>query len=184
KTIKKKGELAAHKWRSRFGRPSKIPAFDPDPTGSYCAIPVDWLKRKLAEKAPPPSTQDLWKIFMVNAVPFIGFGFLDNFTMIIAGDYIEHCFGMFMCISTMAAAGLGNTISDVLGIGSAYYVERGCEMLGLKAPDLTPIQMDMKSSRRAGNMGRIFGITAGCLIGMFPLLFIDSTKKKDDEKKD
>ena len=56
-----------------------------------------------------------------------------------------------MCISTMAAAGLGNTISDVLGIGSAYYVERGCEYLGLKPPDLTPIQMEMKSSRRAAN---------------------------------
>lgn len=51
----------------------------------------------------------------------------------------------------MAAAGLGNTISDVLGIGSAYYVERGCEYLGLKPPDLTVIQMEMKSSRRAAN---------------------------------
>lgn len=51
----------------------------------------------------------------------------------------------------MAAAGLGNTISDVLGIGSAYYVERGCEILGLRPPDLTPVQMEMKSSRRAAN---------------------------------
>lgn len=61
-----------------------------------------------------------------------------------------------MCISTMAAAGLGNTISDVLGIGSAYYVERGCEYLGLKPPDLTPIQMEMKSSRRAANYVSFF----------------------------
>lgn len=56
-----------------------------------------------------------------------------------------------MCISTMAAAGLGNTISDVLGIGSAFYVERGCEYLGLKPPDITAVQMEMKSSRRAAN---------------------------------
>lgn len=56
-----------------------------------------------------------------------------------------------MCISTMAAAGLGNTISDVLGIGSAHYVERACEFMGLRQPDLTPMQMEMKSSRRAAN---------------------------------
>lgn len=72
------------------------------------------------------------------------------------GDYIEQLFGTFMCISTMAAAGLGNTISDVLGIGSAFYVERGCEYLGLKPPDLTPIQMEMKSSRRAANYVKLF----------------------------
>lgn len=57
-----------------------------------------------------------------------------------------------MCISTMAAAGLGNTVSDILGIGSAYYVERGCEMMGFRLPDLTPIQMEMKSSRQSANL--------------------------------
>ncbi|TMW53911.1 hypothetical protein DOY81_000968 [Sarcophaga bullata] len=186
------GKLAATQWRTRFGRLSKVPALgEVDPTGSFCAFPDDWLKKKAAEKATNPTRSDLWKIFFVNAVPFVGFGFLDNFTMIIAGDYIEHIFGTFMCISTMAAAGLGNTISDVLGIGSAYYVERGCEYLGLKPPDLTPIQMEMKSSRRAANNGRIIGITVGCLIGMFPLLLMDrksieeeqQAKKEEDEKK-
>lgn len=53
-----------------------------------------------------------------------------------------------MCLSTMAAAGLGNTISDVLGLGLAHYVERFCELIGLKAPKLTPAQMQMTSSRR------------------------------------
>ncbi|XP_075149515.1 transmembrane protein 65 isoform X2 [Haematobia irritans] len=137
-----------------------------------------------AEKAVSPSSSDLWKIFFVNAVPFVAFGFLDNFTMIIAGDYIEYIFGTFMCISTMAAAGLGNTISDVLGIGSAYYVERGCEILGLRPPDLTPVQMEMKSSRRAANYGRIIGITVGCLVGMFPLLFMDRKAIEDERKEE
>ncbi|XP_037807487.1 uncharacterized protein LOC119600955 [Lucilia sericata] len=179
------GKLAATQWRTRFGRLSKVPALgEVDPTGSFCAFPDDWLKKKAAEKAANPSSSDLWKIFFVNAVPFVGFGFLDNFTMIIAGDYIEHIFGTFMCISTMAAAGLGNTISDVLGIGSAYYVERGCEYLGLKPPDLTPIQMEMKSSRRAANYGRIIGITVGCLVGMFPLLFMDRKAIEDERKEE
>lgn len=56
-----------------------------------------------------------------------------------------------MTLSTMAAAALGNTISDVLGIGSAVYVERLVELIGVKPPDLTPVQLEMKSARRASN---------------------------------
>ncbi|CAD7085874.1 unnamed protein product [Hermetia illucens] len=177
------GVLAKTRWRSKFGRPAKMPALGQvDPTGSYCAVPDDWLKKKLVQIAKPPSSSDLHKLFWINAIPFLGFGFLDNFTMIIAGDYIENLFGMFMCISTMAAAALGNTVSDILGIGSAYYIERMSEVMGLRPPKLTEYQLDMKSSRRAANAGRIIGITAGCLIGMFPLLFMD--KKKDDDEED
>ncbi|XP_053696955.1 transmembrane protein 65 [Sabethes cyaneus] len=174
------GQLAATAWRSRFGRPAKLkPALgDVDPTGSYCAVPEDWLQKKFAETVPPPPPRDLFQLGLVNALPFIGFGFLDNFTMIIAGDYIEHTLGLFMCISTMAAAALGNTISDVIGIGSAFYVEKLAEMSGVNPPKLSPIQLEMKSSRQAANMGRVIGITIGCLLGMCPLLF------KSDEDKD
>ena len=37
---------------------------------------------------------------------------------------------MKLGISTMAAAALGNTISDLLGIGSAWYVESFADKLG------------------------------------------------------
>lgn len=41
------GQLAAHRWRSKFGRPSKVPKLgDVDPTGTFCPVPEDWLKRK------------------------------------------------------------------------------------------------------------------------------------------
>uniref|UniRef100_A0A336MKV3 CSON000764 protein n=1 Tax=Culicoides sonorensis TaxID=179676 RepID=A0A336MKV3_CULSO len=133
----------------------------------------------LIESTPQPSTNDLMKLVVINSLPFIGFGFLDNFTMIIAGDYIEHSIGAVITISTMAAAALGNTISDVLGIGSAYYVERIAEKVGIRAPDLTPIQLEMSSCRRASNIGRILGITIGCLLGMCPLLFINSDEKAE-----
>ncbi|XP_058061387.1 transmembrane protein 65 isoform X2 [Anopheles bellator] len=135
-----------------------------------------------AETVPPPATAALMKLGLLNALPFIGFGFLDNFTMIIAGDYIEHTLGLFMCISTMAAAALGNTISDVIGIGSAFYVEKLAEMSGVKPPKLSPIQLEMKSSRRAANLGRVVGITIGCLLGMCPLLFKTEDKEKDKDK--
>lgn len=62
-----------------------------------------------------------------------------------------------MCLSTMAAAGLGNTISDVLGLGLAHYVERGCELAGLRPPKLTPAQMQMSSSRRFASIVSTFG---------------------------
>ncbi|XP_058061386.1 transmembrane protein 65 isoform X1 [Anopheles bellator] len=178
------GQLAATVWRSRFGRPAKLKPVlgDVDPTGSYCAVPEDWLQKKFAETVPPPATAALMKLGLLNALPFIGFGFLDNFTMIIAGDYIEHTLGLFMCISTMAAAALGNTISDVIGIGSAFYVEKLAEMSGVKPPKLSPIQLEMKSSRRAANLGRVVGITIGCLLGMCPLLFKTEDKEKDKDK--
>ncbi|XP_052868850.1 transmembrane protein 65 [Anopheles cruzii] len=178
------GQLAATVWRSRFGRPAKLKPVlgDVDPTGSYCAVPEDWLQKKFAETVPPPATPALMKLGLLNALPFIGFGFLDNFTMIIAGDYIEHTLGLFMCISTMAAAALGNTISDVIGIGSAFYVEKLAEMSGVKPPKLSPIQLEMKSSRRAANLGRVVGITVGCLLGMCPLLFKSDDKEKDKDK--
>uniref|UniRef100_A0A6M2DZB9 Putative product n=1 Tax=Xenopsylla cheopis TaxID=163159 RepID=A0A6M2DZB9_XENCH len=89
------------------------------------------------------------------------------------GDQIEFCLGAYICLSTMAAAALGNTISDVIGIGSAYYVERAAAYVGFKPPKLTPIQLDMPCSHRAANLGRVVGIIAGCLLGMIPLLFIN-----------
>ncbi|XP_068151642.1 transmembrane protein 65 isoform X2 [Drosophila tropicalis] len=137
------------------------------------------------ESATPPTAGQLYSIFFVNAVPFIAFGFLDNFIMIMAGEYIEFYLGHFVTLSTMAAAGLGNTISDILGITMATYVENACHLLGLKQPKLTPAQFELKSSKRSSSYGRIVGITVGCLLGMCPLWFMDYSDGKncpDDSK--
>ncbi|XP_020809395.1 transmembrane protein 65-like isoform X2 [Drosophila serrata] len=133
------------------------------------------------ESAAAPTASQLYSIFFVNAVPFIAFGFLDNFIMIMAGEYIEYYLGHFITLSTMAAAGLGNTISDILGITMATYVENGCQILGLKQPKLTPAQFELKSSKRSSSIGRIVGITVGCLLGMCPLWFME---EKPSEKLD
>ncbi len=53
----------------------------------------------------------------------IGFGFIDNFIMLIAGDAIDDTFGSALVISTMAAAALGNWVSDVLGLGVSNTIE-------------------------------------------------------------
>ena len=47
----------------------------------------------------------------------------------------------------MAAAGLGNMISDLAGIGLADQVETVCRRLGLPNPRLTPEQMKHSSTR-------------------------------------
>merc|ERR1719347_678933 len=127
-----------------------------------------------------PSYQDLKQLAYHNSLPFVGFGFLDNFIMIMAGEYIDLTLGAKLGISTMAAAALGNTMSDMMGIGSAWYVESWAEKLGAYPPDLSPDQLEMASSRVAGNIGRAFGVALGCLIGMFPLLFIDSGTNVDN----
>jgi hypothetical protein len=48
----------------------------------------------------------------------LGFGFLDNFIMIVAGEYIDLTLGVTLGISTMAAAALGKSVSAVFLINS------------------------------------------------------------------
>jgi hypothetical protein len=67
--------------------------------------------------AEPTDTQ-LKHLFYRSALPFVGFGFLDNAIMICAGDMIESTLGATLCLSTMAAAGLGNLVSDIAGLGA------------------------------------------------------------------
>ena len=119
-----------------------------------------------------PNYAELRNLAIHQSLPFIGFGFLDNLIMILAGDYIDLTIGVTFGISTMAAAGLGNALSDVAGIGSAFYVERIADKIGVRAPKFSLIQLQMSRTRWATQIGRAFGVFIGCIIGMFPLLFI------------
>jgi len=119
-----------------------------------------------------------------NSMPFIGFGFLDNLIMILVGEYIDTSIGIAFGISTMAAAGIGNTLSDVAGIGSAFYVELMADKIGIKLPDLQPAQLERTSARWAANLGRGGGVVLGCILGMFPLLFFGGRKEEDKKKAD
>lgn len=135
-----------------------------------------------ASTVPKPTVIQLRAIAIHNALPFVGFGFLDNFIMICAGDYIDLTLGLTFGISTMAAAGLGNAISDVAGIGSAWYVERIACKVGVQVPNLSPAQLDMTSTRVTSNLGRALGVLIGCILGMCPLLFLDTSKEKGEER--
>ncbi|XP_035173308.1 transmembrane protein 65 isoform X3 [Oxyura jamaicensis] len=130
----------------------------------------------------PPSPGQLKHVFFHNALPFVGFGFLDNAIMIAAGTQIELSIGVILGISTMAAAALGNLVSDLAGLGLAGYVEALASRLGLSIPDLTPKQADMWQTRLSAHLGKAIGVTIGCILGMFPLLFFGDEEEKLEEK--
>lgn len=132
------------------------------------------------ESTAPPSMKQLRLVAFHNAIPFVGFGFLDNAILIIAGEYIDLTIGMTLGISTMAAAALGNIVSDVSGIGLAHYVEAATNRLGYQSPKLSSKQTEMPQTRFVTNMGRALGIVVGCFIGMFPLLFYGSKEEHEE----
>ncbi|CAB1097596.1 unnamed protein product [Ectocarpus sp. CCAP 1310/34] len=119
-----------------------------------------------------PSLRQLRRVAFISAVPFVGFGIMDNAIMIVAGEYIDMTVGIAMGISTMAAAALGNTISDVAGVGLGGVIENLATRLGLPPSKLSRAQMLLQATRTAGLVGSAIGVLVGCLIGMFPLLFM------------
>uniref|UniRef100_A0A8C9AK78 Transmembrane protein 65 n=1 Tax=Prolemur simus TaxID=1328070 RepID=A0A8C9AK78_PROSS len=114
-------------------------------------------------EALPPTPGQLRYVFIHNAIPFIGFGFLDNAIMIVA-----------------VTAALGNLVSDLAGLGLAGYVEALASRLGLSIPDLTPKQVDMWQTRVSTHLGKAVGVTIGCILGMLPLIFLGGGE--EDEK--
>ncbi|XP_077431868.1 transmembrane protein 65-like [Vanacampus margaritifer] len=130
----------------------------------------------------PPTRAQLRYVLLHNALPFVGFGFLDNCIMIVAGTQIELSIGVILGISTMAAAALGNLVSDLAGLGLAGYVEALASRLGMQIPDLSPKQADMWQTRVSSHSGKAIGVGIGCILGMFPLLFFNDDDKKDGKK--
>ncbi|NWU52472.1 TMM65 protein, partial [Dromas ardeola] len=133
----------------------------------------------------PPSPGQLRHVFFHNALPFVGFGFLDNAIMIAAGTQIELSIGVVLGISTMA--GKYCRIQNRLFLFShssslAGYVEALASRLGLSIPDLTPKQADMWQTRLSAHLGKAIGVTIGCILGMFPLLFFGDEEEKLEEK--
>ena len=80
---------------------------------------------------------------------------------------------MFRCVFVSQ----GNIVSDVAGVMFGTVVEDFlAKHVKLPAPNLTTAQRQLRSVRFANQFGCAMGMIIGCLIGMFPLLFIDSNK--------
>lgn len=104
-------------------------------------------------------------------LPFVGFGFFDNFVMILAGDYIDLKLGVSLGISTMAAAAIGNTFSDVIGLWTSGLIETACVVMGLPPSNLTNEQRGDIRMRILKNTAMVVGIVVGCVLGMVPLVY-------------
>ncbi|GAW81217.1 conserved protein, unknown function [Plasmodium gonderi] len=126
---------------------------------------------------------DLILVALSGCIPFICFGFVDNSFMIIAGDLFDSTFCVFLGFSTLAAAGLGNLTSDVLGIFIGGYIEKIIAYVGFPRINLTNKQLKMNRTRRYYYIGSAVGIAIGCLLGMIPLFFIDNSKLEEKKKK-
>jgi len=124
-----------------------------------------------------PSSSELRWVAFTTGLPFIGFGFMDNAILIVAGDVIDTSLGVTLGISTLCAAAIGNIISDLAGIGCAAYIEEFCATtLKMPIPKLSSAQRQLRSVRMASQGGMAIGMTIGCIFGMIPLLFIDADK--------
>ena len=75
------------------------------------------------EEALPPTNRQIVLLGASVSIPMIGFGFMDNFIMIIAGDAIDASIGTYFGLTMMASAALGNLVSDVMGIGLGDVVD-------------------------------------------------------------
>mmetsp|Transcript_44718 Transcript_44718/g.107911 ORF Transcript_44718/g.107911 Transcript_44718/m.107911 type:complete len:194 (+) Transcript_44718:367-948(+) len=112
-----------------------------------------------------PSYNTLKIIALGQAIPFIGFGFMDNAILIVAGDAIDTYLGVTLGISTLCAAAIGNIISDLAGIGLGTAIEDFCaNRLKLPTPDLSTAQRQLRRVRFAGQMGMALGMTFGCIV--------------------
>jgi hypothetical protein len=134
-----------------------------------------------------PTKRELYIVALHQSIPFIGFGIMDNSVLILAGEAIDIELGSILNISTMCAAAIGNIIADLCGVAFgtvfATYLERVTRgRLTLPPyPQLTYAQRELQSVKIYGQLGVCAGLTLGCIIGMFPLLFF-STEKKDHHK--
>jgi Ca2+-binding EF-hand superfamily protein len=126
-----------------------------------------------------PSGAQLLKVALRNAPPMLAFGFVDNFIMIMAGDFIDERLSLALGLSTMAAAGLGNAFSDVVGVGMGSSIEASSEKLGLPDPKLTRAQGDSFSAKAAHGASSALFIFIGCLLGMVPLWFLDTSNSSE-----
>ncbi|XP_062506737.1 transmembrane protein 65-like [Corticium candelabrum] len=128
-----------------------------------------------------PTRKQLLRWAGISGIPFIGFGLVDNCVMITAGEYIDISIGASLGITTMAAAALGNMVSDVSGLGLAGTIEGMAAKLGSRIPQLSPKQLMMTRTRLSSYLGRVVGVCIGCFLGMFPLLLLSTNKETDDE---
>ncbi|EOD42139.1 hypothetical protein EMIHUDRAFT_45750, partial [Emiliania huxleyi CCMP1516] len=107
---------------------------------------------------------------LLSALPCFVFGFLDNSIMLVAGDAIESSLGAKLGLSGLACAALGNVVADTTGSSAPPPAAR---LPACLPPTCLPAQQQMRAARLTTASAGAVGIIIGCLVGCFPLLFIE-----------
>ena len=147
-----------------------------------------WAHRTVNADGPidanvPASPQQLRALAIQTIIPFIGFGMTDNALMILSGDLIDSTICVLFGFSTLAAAALGNAMSNSLGMVLHGTIERFAGAIGLPDPRLTVGQRHAQTVKNVKMGSGILGVMIGCVLGMFPLLFISRDEEKIAEAK-
>lgn len=103
--------------------------------------------------------------FVTVMVGMFTFGFVDNFILVLAGEAIDNTISASFGFSPMFSAGVGNAISDVIGVllGS-FMATLVYKLFGeVKEEDV---------SRGTFLVAQAVGIFLGCMVGLFPLAFL------------
>lgn len=142
---------------------------------SYEAKSSEVIPSEIVE---PPTKAQLdaysWRVM----IPFFAFGFIDNFLMIMCGECIDIGLSQKFACSMMISAGLGNAFSDAVGVLASDTIDRVTgrvdDAMGtaLATPMMNEKQLRLKVVKRRKTIFQTVGIVAGCLVGMFPLIFI------------
>jgi len=128
------------------------------------------------KSAAMPSSLQLRRHAIACAVPMVGFGAMDNFIMIQAGDYIDTTIGVSFGMATMTAAACGQICSDFSGVCFGGTVEALANKLGLPLANLTPAQARIPRVKMLSTGSAAVGVVIGCIIGMCSLLLMDLDK--------
>jgi hypothetical protein len=197
---------AAHEWFGSDSVASEVKRADANEDRTICPKDFDkWFEEALRRKsggsqpadaeastagdggapgnpaAPVPLT-GLLLVALEAGLPFIGFGFLDNATMILAGDAIDRSLAVYLNCSVMASAAMGNVCSGVMGMQVHGFVEKLIQKLGLPVPVLSEEQRRSNRVFFAGHIGGTLGIAFGLTLGLLPLFLISDENQKAELK--
>ena len=120
-----------------------------------------------------PTPLQMRRLFVISAVPFVAFGIVDQSVLLYAGDAIDNTLGVALGLPTLAAAAMGQVMSDTCGVAFGGTIEAAALKLGLPLPGLTDAQQRLGSVKRVSTLGGVCGVILGCFIGMGNLLLID-----------
>eukprot|EP00494_Astrolonche_serrata_P027948 UN28213 len=119
------------------------------------------------------------KQMLCAAVPWFGFGFMDNTVMILAGDFIDASLGVKFGLATLTAAGMGQVLSDTFGVLFGDSLEAVLvRKFKIKPPEVNEKQRKQSKFRYATTFGQLIGVILGCFAGMIHLLYLDFGKRE------